>query len=85
MLIVTRRAGELIEIGDEIRLCVLEIDGERVRLGISAPRDYPVALIDHSDDSPVLVKQTRPQTDQPHAAGADPRRDGALPAGDDSV
>lgn len=37
MLILTRRAGEAIAIGDEIVVSVLEIRGSQVRLGITAP------------------------------------------------
>ena len=37
MLILTRRAGEVITIGEEIVVSVLEIKGSHVRLGIAAP------------------------------------------------
>lgn len=42
MLILTRRIGESIYIGDEVRLTVLEVRGTQVRLGINAPKDIPV-------------------------------------------
>ena len=42
MLIITRRAGERIMIGDEIAIEVMEIVGNSVRIGISAPRSVPV-------------------------------------------
>lgn len=42
MLILTRRIGESIIIGDDIRLTVLDIQGNQVRLGIAAPADVPV-------------------------------------------
>lgn len=42
MLILTRRSGERITIGEEIRLTVLEIKGKQVRLGIEAPPDTVV-------------------------------------------
>lgn len=37
MLILTRKSGESINIGDEIKLQVIEIKGKQVRLGIEAP------------------------------------------------
>jgi len=37
MLVVTRRAGESIMIGDDIEIYVAEISGRQVRLGITAP------------------------------------------------
>ncbi len=39
MLVLTRRVDESIAIGDSIVLTVLAIEGERVKLGISAPRE----------------------------------------------
>ena len=37
MLILTRRSGQTIFIGDEVRLTVLGIKGDQVRIGIEAP------------------------------------------------
>ena len=42
MLVLTRKTGQTIMIGDEIEITVLSIAGEKVRLGIRAPRDVPV-------------------------------------------
>ncbi len=42
MLILTRRVDERIFIGDDITLCVLDIEGNRVRLGLEAPRDVAI-------------------------------------------
>jgi len=42
MLILTRRIGESVYIGDEVRLTVLGVRGTQVRIGINAPRDVPV-------------------------------------------
>jgi len=39
MLVLTRRVDESIAIGDSIILTVLAIEGERVKIGINAPRD----------------------------------------------
>ena len=42
MLILTRKLGESIAIGDHIKLTLLEIKGKNVRIGIEAPRDISV-------------------------------------------
>jgi len=42
MLILTRRIGESLAIGDSIQATVLGIKGNQVRIGISAPKDVPV-------------------------------------------
>ena len=42
MLVLTRRAGESIVIGDDVRVVVLDVRGETVRLGIEAPRSIQV-------------------------------------------
>lgn len=42
MLILTRRVGETIRIGDDIHITVLGIKGHQVRLGITAPSDVSV-------------------------------------------
>jgi len=42
MLIVTRRAGEKIMLGDDIVVEVMEVTGNSVRIGIAAPRSIPV-------------------------------------------
>jgi carbon storage regulator len=42
MLVLTRKANQSIMIGDSIEVSVLSVLGEKVRLGIQAPRDVPV-------------------------------------------
>ncbi len=42
MLILTRRIGETLNIGDDIQVTVLGIKGNQVRIGINAPKDVPV-------------------------------------------
>lgn len=42
MLVLTRKKGEEIRISDTITVVVVDIQGDRVRLGINAPRDVPV-------------------------------------------
>ena len=42
MLILTRRVGETVMIGEDIAVTVLGIKGNQVRIGIKAPRDVAV-------------------------------------------
>lgn len=42
MLILTRKVGEVLVIGDEIEVTVLGVRGQQVRLGIKAPKDVSV-------------------------------------------
>ena len=42
MLILTRRVGETLMIGDEVTVTVLGVKGNQVRVGVNAPRDVAV-------------------------------------------
>ena len=42
MLILTRRVGETLIIGDDVTVTVLGVKGNQVRLGVNAPRDVSV-------------------------------------------
>lgn len=42
MLILTRRVGETLMIGDDVTVTVLGVKGNQVRIGIDAPRDVAV-------------------------------------------
>ena len=53
MLILTRKLGEGIRIGDEVVIKVVEIRGGQVRLGIAAPRVVPV----HREEVYEMIRQ----------------------------
>ena len=42
MLILSRRSGETLTIGDEVTVTVLSVKGNQVRIGINAPREVAV-------------------------------------------
>lgn len=42
MLVLKRKTGEAIQIGDDIELIVLSIEGDQVKLGINAPRQIDI-------------------------------------------
>ena len=42
MLVLTRRLGEAITIGDDIKIVIVDISGNQVKLGIDAPKDVEI-------------------------------------------
>ncbi len=42
MLVLSRKRGEVIAIGDDVTVTVLEVRGDRVRLGVTAPGETPI-------------------------------------------
>ena len=58
MLILTRRIGEVLRVGDEVSITVLGIKGNQVRIGIDAPKDVAV----HREEIYQRIKnETHPQ------------------------
>jgi len=62
MLVLTRRKNQSIVIGDDIVVTVLEVKGDQIRLGITAPRDVQVyreellAALSEANKSAVLAE-----------------------------
>ncbi len=42
MLVLTRRLGESINIGDDIKITVVDVNGKQVKIGVLAPKDVSV-------------------------------------------
>jgi len=57
MLVLTRRINESIVINDDVSVLVVEIRGDRVRLGIEAPKDVVV----HRKEIYDAIKETDPE------------------------
>ena len=68
MLILTRRVGETVMIGDEVTITVLGVKGNQVRVGINAPKTTPV----HREEIYERIKreQQGAAVDQPATAAA---------------
>jgi len=49
MLILTRRPTQTLTIGSEVTVTVLEIRGNRVRIGVNAPRDVAVIRVKNAE------------------------------------
>ena len=58
-MILTRRTGETVMVGDDITITVLGVKGNQVRVGINAPRDVPV----HREEIYERIKQENGSTD----------------------
>lgn len=46
MLVLSRKKGERVKIGESIEICVVEIRGDKVRLGFTAPSEIPVHRVE---------------------------------------
>ena len=65
MLILTRRIGETLMIGEEVTVTVLGVKGNQVRIGVNAPREVPV----HREE--IFERIRREESSAGPAAGAD--------------
>ena len=63
MLILTRRVGETLMVGDDITVTVLGVKGNQVRIGVNAPRDVAV----HREEIYDRIKSEHDQKDGTHS------------------
>lgn len=60
MLVLTRKKNESIVISNDIVITVVEIRGDKIRLGIVAPKDVPV----HREEIYQAIRAGKPQTEK---------------------
>ncbi len=75
MLILTRRAGEALRIGDDIEVTVMAVNGSQVRIGINAPRDVAVDREEIAERKRRDREAERPAGSQGINTGGAPKRD----------
>jgi carbon storage regulator len=63
MLILTRRVGETVMIGNEVTVTVLGVKGNQVRIGVNAPKDVAV----HREEIYERIKREEDQESRPGA------------------
>ena len=71
MLILTRRVGESLMIGDEINVTVLGIRGNQVRIGVNAPKEVAV----HREEIYERIKQEQTGADAAPSPESGPQGD----------
>ena len=64
MLILTRRVGETLMVGDEVTVTVLGVKGNQVRIGVNAPKDVAV----HREE---IYQRIKREQSEPGSAGVD--------------
>jgi carbon storage regulator len=65
MLVLTRKLGEKIVLGDGIVVTVVAIKGGQVRLGIDAPQEVPVMRGELLADRPTIIERSGPVVARP--------------------
>ena len=62
MLVLTRKTGEWIRLGDAIEISIIQVQGSGVKLGIRAPRSVPVLRSELIEPAPTQSSNGSPES-----------------------
>ena len=65
MLVLSRQKDESIMIGDDVEITIVDVRGDKVRLGINAPRNIAV----HRKEIYLAIQKEKEENEQTHPAG----------------
>ena len=66
MLVLSRQKDESIMIGDDVKITIVDVRGDKVRLGITAPREIPVHRIEIYE---AIQREKKAKEEQAQSAG----------------
>ena len=72
MLVLSRQRDESIMIGDDVEITIVDVRGDKVRLGINAPKNIPV----HRREIYDAIQREKGQTSESDASGQGPKAEG---------
>ncbi|SDU24533.1 carbon storage regulator, CsrA [Verrucomicrobium sp. GAS474] len=74
MLVLSRKPGESIKLGDEIEVVIVAVEGQRVRIGIKAPREVRIL---RTEIDPKIIQSNQDAVLKPNVLPADLLRQAA--------
>jgi carbon storage regulator len=81
MLVLSRQRDESIMIGDDVEITIVDVRGDKVRLGITAPKHIPV----HRREIYDAIQREKAQKAAEEAQGQGPAGNGEAPAAEEPV
>ncbi|HAJ27389.1 MAG TPA: carbon storage regulator [Syntrophus sp. (in: bacteria)] len=67
MLILTRKLGEVVAVGDDIKIVIVDIKGKHVRIGVEAPRQTKI----YREELYQIIREQNQESTQSHSIQID--------------